>query len=100
MFTDLSLLCARLRPRARLAVVRSACQRAKEAWLAARRRELLPVAGKVPFDEVVAAIREHAAALKARSKEGSVGQRMTVAWVLLGGVNHGDDEVDALARLF
>jgi 23S rRNA (adenine2503-C2)-methyltransferase len=65
-----------------------------------RRRELLPVAGKVPFDEVVAAIREHAAALKARSKEGSVGQRMTVAWVLLGGVNHGDDEVDALARHF
>lgn len=65
-----------------------------------RRRELLPVAGKVPFGEVVAAIREHAAALKARAREGSVGQRMTVAWVLLGGVNHDEAEVEALARHF
>jgi 23S rRNA (adenine2503-C2)-methyltransferase len=65
-----------------------------------RRRELLPVAGKVPFEELIAAIREHAAALKARSKAESIGQRMTVAWVLLGGVNHGDDEVEALAERF
>lgn len=61
-----------------------------------RRRELLPVAGKIPFDDLVLALREHADALKARSKEGSVGQRLTVAWVLLGGVNDGIDEVEAL----
>lgn len=60
------------------------------------RRELLPVAGKLPFDDLVDALREHAEALKARSKEGSVGQRLTIAWVLLGGVNHGSDEVAAI----
>jgi 23S rRNA (adenine2503-C2)-methyltransferase len=65
-----------------------------------KRRALLPVAGKVPFEELIGAIREHAAALKARSKQESIGQRMTVAWVLLGGVNHGDDEIEAMARHF
>ncbi len=59
--------------------------------VAARRRELLPVAGRVEMDEVVSALREAQAAS---------GGRVTVAWVLLGGVNHGEDEVAALARSF
>jgi 23S rRNA (adenine2503-C2)-methyltransferase len=63
------------------------------------RRELLPVAGKIPFAELIDALREHAAALKARSKAESVGQRLTIAWVLMGGVNDGPDEVEALREL-
>ena len=60
------------------------------------RRQLLPVAGRIPFDELVDALRAHAEALRSRSKEGSVGQRLTVAWVLIGGVNDAPEEVDAL----
>jgi 23S rRNA (adenine2503-C2)-methyltransferase len=55
-----------------------------------RRRTLLPVAGRVPFEELVAALRELAEASKSR---------VTVAWVLMGGVNHGDAEVEALRAL-
>jgi len=39
----------------------------------------------------VAAIKEHAASARGRT---------TVAWVLMGGVNDGDDEIAALAELF
>lgn len=53
----------------------------------ARRRALLPVAGRVPLDDLCDAIRDHAAA---------TGGRVTVAWVVLGGVNTGEDEVAAL----
>lgn len=55
-----------------------------------RRRRLLPVAGRVPLEELAAAIRAHAAAR---------GGRVTVAWVLLGGVNHDPEEVEALEAL-
>ncbi len=59
--------------------------------IASRRATLLPVAGAWPLDEVVQAIREHAAAARGRT---------TVAWVLLGGVNDGPDEVAALKERF
>lgn len=61
-----------------------------------RRADLLPVAGRVPFPELIDALRDHAASLRARSPYGAVGERLTVAWVLIGGVNHGPDEVAAL----
>lgn len=54
-----------------------------------RRGALLPVAGRQPL----AAVTEALAALAER-----VG-RVTVAWVLMGGVNTGDDEIEALAAL-
>ena len=57
----------------------------------ARRRDLLPVAGRVPLEALADALREHAAA---------TGDRQTLAWVLLGGVNTDPDEVAALQRLF
>ena len=59
--------------------------------VATRRASLLPVAGAWPLEEVVAAIKEHAASARGRT---------TVAWVLMGGVNDGDDEIAALAELF
>lgn len=52
-----------------------------------RRRALLPVAGAYPLHDVADAIRSHAAAR---------GDRATVAWVAMSGVNTGDDEVRAL----
>lgn len=55
-----------------------------------KRKSLLPIAGRTPIEEVAAAIREHALA---------TGDRITVAWVLLGGVNDGADEVEALRAL-
>jgi 23S rRNA (adenine2503-C2)-methyltransferase len=55
-----------------------------------RRRALLPVAGRFPMVELAAAIRDHQ---RAR------GGRMTVAWVLLGDVNHDAAEVEALRAL-
>lgn len=56
-----------------------------------KRARLLPVAGRFGIEELVEALRElHA----------SVGKRVTVAWVLMGGVNHGDDELDALRERF
>jgi 23S rRNA (adenine2503-C2)-methyltransferase len=63
------------------------------------RKTLLPVAGKIPFDQLVDALRGHAAALRARSPNGQVGRRLTIAWVLIGGINHGDEEVEGLRRL-
>lgn len=55
-----------------------------------RRRALLPVVGQRSLDDLAAAIREHAE---------QRGGRVTVAWTLLGGVNTGDDEVEALRAL-
>ena len=57
----------------------------------ARRRELLPVAGQWDLAELADAIREYG--------EASPFGRTTVAWVVLSGVNTGQDEVDALAEL-
>jgi 23S rRNA (adenine2503-C2)-methyltransferase len=57
----------------------------------ARRRELLPVAGAWPVETLAAAIRSYQA---------SSGGRVTIAWVVLGGINTGHDEVEALRSLF
>ena len=59
--------------------------------LADRRAALLPVAGAFPLDDVVDAIAEHAA-----SRSGLT----TVAWVLMGGVNDGPDEIAAIKERF
>lgn len=56
-----------------------------------RRRMLIPVAAASPVVEVVEALRVY---------QQAIGGRVTVAWVVLGGINTGDDEVDALAELF
>lgn len=57
----------------------------------ARRASLVPVAGRRwSLEELADAIRAHAEA---------TGDRVTVAWVLMGGVNDGADEVEALRRL-
>lgn len=58
--------------------------------IAEKRRSLLPVAGRFSIEEVAEAIREYAAVARGR---------VTVAWVLMSGVNTGDDEVEALAKL-
>jgi len=58
--------------------------------LEARRAELLPAAARWPLDELADAIRAHATAIQ---------DRVTVAWVVLGGVNTGPEEVEALHRL-
>jgi 23S rRNA (adenine2503-C2)-methyltransferase len=58
--------------------------------LAERRRRLLPVAGRFSLEEVADALRELAA---------STGKRVTVAWVLMGGVNHDAEEVERLRAL-
>ncbi|MFZ5479294.1 MAG: radical SAM protein [Myxococcota bacterium] len=55
-----------------------------------RRAALLPVAGRTELAELVDALREYAA---------SAPGRVTVAWVVMGGVNTGDDEVAALKDL-
>lgn len=52
-----------------------------------KRLRLLPVAGRTPLPELLDAAREHAHATR---------QRITLAWVVLGGINTGDDEVAAL----
>lgn len=58
--------------------------------VAERRRRLLPVAGRFSMDEVKGALRAYA---------DSTGKRATIAWVLMGGVNHGDDELEGLREL-
>ena len=55
----------------------------------ARRAELLPVAGKFAMEDLADAMR----AYDARSKG-----RTTLAWVLMDGVNTGDDEVAAIQK--
>ena len=56
-----------------------------------RRKELLPVAGAWPVAEVANAVREY---------QRAAGGRVTIAWVMLGGINTGIDEVEALRVLF
>jgi 23S rRNA (adenine2503-C2)-methyltransferase len=57
----------------------------------ARRKLLLPVASKWSARELADAVREY---------QRSAGGRVTIAWVVLGGINTGRDEVDALRELF
>ena len=57
----------------------------------ARRRELLPVASRWSVRELAAAVRAY---------QHARGGRVTIAWVLLGGINNGRDEVEALRELF
>lgn len=58
--------------------------------IAEKRSRLLPIAGKFSIEDVANAIRAHAE---------KIGDRMTVAWVLMGGVNDGHDEAEALQHL-
>jgi 23S rRNA (adenine2503-C2)-methyltransferase len=60
--------------------------------LSERRRRLLPVAGKVPLDELAAAMREYARV----AKHG----RLTLAWVLMSGENSDAAEVERIRELF
>ena len=55
-----------------------------------RRRSLLPVAAAWPVRELAAAIRD---------VQRATGGRITIAWVVLGGINTGRDEVEALRTL-
>lgn len=57
----------------------------------ARREELLPGVARWPIEELADAVAAHAR---------TTGDRVTVAWVVLGGVNTGDDEIEGLRRLF
>jgi 23S rRNA (adenine2503-C2)-methyltransferase len=56
-----------------------------------RRSELLPKAAAWSVADVAEAVRAY---------QREIGGRVTVAWVVLGGVNTGDDEIRALARHF
>ena len=56
-----------------------------------RRRSLLPSASAWPVSELADAVKAY---------QQSIGDRATIAWVLLGGINTGSDEVEALRRLF
>lgn len=56
-----------------------------------RRRSLLPSASAWPVSELAAAVRTY---------QQASGGRATIAWVVLGGINTGRDEVEALRRLF
>ncbi len=56
-----------------------------------RRAALMPVAGAWPVRELADAIRAY---------QRAAGGRVTIAWVVLGGINTGRDEVDALRALF
>ena len=58
--------------------------------IAERREGLLPIAGKWSLHELADALRAHQAA---------AGGRMTVAWVVMSGVNTGPEEAEALAQL-
>jgi 23S rRNA (adenine2503-C2)-methyltransferase len=56
-----------------------------------RRRALLPVASKWSVRELADAVRAY---------QRAAGGRVTIAWVVMGGVNTGAEEVDALRELF
>jgi 23S rRNA (adenine2503-C2)-methyltransferase len=56
-----------------------------------RRAALMPVAGAWPVRELADAVRTY---------QRAAGGRVTIAWVVLGGINTGRDEVDALRALF
>jgi 23S rRNA (adenine2503-C2)-methyltransferase len=55
-----------------------------------RRLKLLPIAGRHKLADLADAIAEHAAATN---------DRVTVAWTVMGGVNHDNEEVAALREL-
>ncbi len=52
-----------------------------------KRVKLLPVAGRTPLPELLDAVSAYAAAARTRA---------TLAWVVMNGVNTGDDELEAL----
>lgn len=56
-----------------------------------RRRRLLPVASGFEFDQLAAALREHA---------DQTGKLLTVAWVMMAGVNTDPVEIEGLQRAF
>jgi 23S rRNA (adenine2503-C2)-methyltransferase len=56
-----------------------------------RRRALVPAASAWPVRELANAVRDYQRATSGR---------VTIAWVVLGGINTGNDEVDALRELF
>lgn len=56
-----------------------------------RRRALLPAAAAWPVAELADAVRAY---------QRTHGGRVTLAWVVLGGINTGDDEVEALREHF
>lgn len=56
-----------------------------------RRRALLPAASAWPVGELADAVRAY---------QRASGGRVTIAWVVMGGINTGQDEVDALRELF
>ncbi len=58
--------------------------------IAERRASLLPVAGRFALEDVAVAIREYYESSR---------QRVTIAWVLMGGLNDGADEAQALQSL-
>lgn len=60
------------------------------SFLPSRRARLLPVVGRESLRDMAAALREHAEATR---------DRVTVAWVLIDGVNCDDAEIDALVAL-
>ncbi len=57
----------------------------------AKRGRLLPVVSRFELEDLADAIRSHQAA---------TGGRVTIAWVLMGGINTGTDEVERLQQLF
>jgi 23S rRNA (adenine2503-C2)-methyltransferase len=56
-----------------------------------KRAALIPVGRRYPVADLAAAARRHAAAR---------GDRVHIAWVLMAGINTGEDEAEELARLF
>ena len=56
-----------------------------------KRRSLLPAASAWNVDALADAMRRY---------QRAQGDRLTVAWVVLGGINTGNDEVESLRRLF
>jgi 23S rRNA (adenine2503-C2)-methyltransferase len=56
-----------------------------------KRRQLLPAASAWSVRELADAVRSY---------QQSTGGRATIAWVLMGGINHGRDEVEALRSHF
>jgi 23S rRNA (adenine2503-C2)-methyltransferase len=56
-----------------------------------KRRTLLPVISRWTIRELAAGVRAY---------QESHGDRVTIAWVMLGGINTGSDEVEALRELF
>jgi 23S rRNA (adenine2503-C2)-methyltransferase len=58
--------------------------------VAQRRESLLPVATKWSLEELADAVRAYARSCRTR---------VTIAWVLMGGINHDEEEVEALKSL-